>query len=89
MTKISFILAVLLVLLQIRLWKGDGSVVQLRALKQEIAVEQEKVAHLKERNQTLMAEVDDLKHQLSALEERARNDLGMIKRSETFYQYKD
>jgi cell division protein FtsB len=41
---------------------------------------------LKKRNETLSAEVDDLKHGDEAIEERARSELGLIKPGETFYQ---
>ena len=41
---------------------------------------------LQERNKALAAEVHDLKQGLEAIEERARNELGMIKKDETFYQ---
>ena len=81
------VLAVLLMVLQFRLWKGDGSLAQVRHLRHEISGQQERVEALKERNQTLEAEVQDLKNRLSALEERARSDLGMIRSSETFYQH--
>lgn len=84
---LSFILVVFFVLLQIRLWRGDGSLAQVNALEQEVAVQELKVKGLQERNQTLEAEVQDLKHRLGALEERARTDLGMIRKGETFYQY--
>lgn len=59
------------------------------ALDEAIAAQAEKNAHLKERNQTLFAEVDDLKQGLEAVEERARYDLGMVKKGETFYQIVD
>ncbi len=39
-----------------------------------------------ERNRQLIAEVTDLKVGLTALEERARSELGMVGNSETFYQ---
>lgn len=60
---------------------------QVRALKQEVALQHEKAEKLRERNQILEAEVQDLKHRLGAVEERARTDLGMIRQGETFYQY--
>ena len=40
----------------------------------------------RERNRQLVAEVNDLKGGLSALEERARSELGMVRNSEPFYQ---
>lgn len=87
MKPVAIILTILLIGLQLRLWIGDGSITQVRALSKEVALQQEKVEKLKERNQTLEAEVQDLKHRLHALEERARTDLGMIRQGETFYQY--
>lgn len=81
------LLMALLVLLQIRLWVGDGSIAHVKTLHKEVSVQQEKVEKLKERNLTLEAEVQDLKLRLHALEERARTDLGMIRKNETFYQY--
>lgn len=81
------LLIVGLLLLQYSLWVGDGSVLHVYALKNEVALQQQKVKQLKERNQTLEAEVQDLKNHLSALEEHARTDLGMIRQGETFYQY--
>lgn len=58
-------------------------------LENAIAKQTAENAHLKERNQALIAEVDDLKQGLEAIEERARSDLGMIKKNETFYQVVD
>lgn len=82
-------LLVLLILLQLRLWVGEGSIKEVTALKKSISQQQASVAALRERNQRLEAEVNDLKNQLGALEERARTDLGMIKQNETFYQFSD
>lgn len=41
------------------------------------------------RNDTLRAEVRDLKQGNAAIEERARSELGMIKEDEVFYQVID
>lgn len=87
MNYLVITLVTLTLLLQLRLFKGDGSITQVRALQQEVALQQDKVSALKERNSTLEAQVQDLKNQLSALEENARADLGMIRQGETFYQY--
>lgn len=84
--SLVILLIVILVLLQVRLFFGDGSIPEFLALKQQVEVKQAEVDKLKERNVTLEAEVQDLKHQLDALEERARTDLGMIQQGETFYQ---
>jgi cell division protein FtsB len=84
--SIFFGLVGLLILLQYPLWFGNGGVYAVWKLEREIAAQREENAGLRERNQTLAAEVVDLKQGLSAIEERARIELGMIKQGETFYQ---
>jgi cell division protein FtsB len=79
-------LLILLVLLQYRLWFGDGSVREVARLQTEISAQEDQNARLRERNRTLAAEVQDLKKGTTAIEERARTDLGMVGKSETFYQ---
>jgi cell division protein FtsB len=74
-----------LLLLQVRLWTGDGGVMQGIILKRDVNKQETLVARLKDRNVTLEAEVKDLKNRLEALEERARSDLGMVREGETFY----
>jgi cell division protein FtsB len=77
---------VLLVLLQYRLWLGEGGMREVSRLRAEIATQAQENETLRERNRTLAAEVQDLKKGTIAIEERARTDLGMIGKSETFYQ---
>jgi cell division protein FtsB len=79
-------LAVVVVLLQYRIWVSDNGVRQVDRLRQAVAAQQVENARLTERNRQLAAEVRDLKTGMAALEERARSDLGMIARNETFYQ---
>lgn len=81
-----YILAGLLVLLQYPLWFGSGGVLAVWQLNREIAAQRAENARLKERNEALAAEVLDLKEGLAAIEERARTDLGMVKKGETFFQ---
>jgi cell division protein FtsB len=84
------ILILLIVQLQYRLWLGDGG-------RREVWVYQERLGELekdakakKERNDALYADVLDLNQDKTghadALEERARYDLGMIRKDETFFQ---
>lgn len=80
------ILLILFLLLQYDLWVGDGSLATVWHLKQEIKQQKAENRQLRERNRALEAEVQDLKQGLEALEERARNELGMIKKGETFIQ---
>lgn len=80
------ILVALLLLLQYRLWLGDGGLREVSRLKAVVAEQRDENARLTRRNETLEAEVRDLKSGLQAVEERARSDLGMIKDGEVFYQ---
>jgi len=80
-------LIVLLLVLQYRLWFGDGSLQQFMALRKESKQTHTELLKLRSRNQALEAEVTDLKNGLDAIEERARTELGMIDENETFYQF--
>ncbi|SEK65374.1 cell division protein FtsB [Atopomonas hussainii] len=72
--------------LQYRLWLGEGSLAQVNLLKQQIAEQQGENERLLERNRVLEAEVRELKSGLETVEERAREELGMVKEGETLYQ---
>jgi len=76
----------LLVLLQYRLWLGDGGIADVRRIGRAVEEQRRTNARLYERNQALKGEVRDLKQGLEAVEERARSELGMIREGETFYQ---
>ena len=80
------ILALLFVLLQYRLWVGEGSLAEVNNLRHEIERQRTELERLRARNRALQAEVDDLREGMEAIEERARNELGMIKPGEVFYQ---
>lgn len=86
MKALVAVLVVLLVLLQFKLWFGDGNMVEVWRLRQAIEAQQIENKVLKERNIALEAEVKDLKQGIEAIEERARSELGMIKKGETFFQ---
>lgn len=81
------VLIVLLLLLQYRLWFGEGSIQEVSRLHGEAAASRAELIRLNNRNKALAAEVADLKRGLDAIEERARADLGMISQGETFYQF--
>jgi len=86
MRIISLLLIVFLVLLQYRLWFGKNSVPDYLALKDEMQRQQLANEKLTQRNKLIYADIDDLKSGLEAMEERARNELGMIKQGETFFR---
>ena len=79
-------LVAVIVLLQYRLWLSADGVSELSRLDQAVERQKAENAELEERNEQLMAEVADLKSGMAAIEERARSELGMIGRNETFYQ---
>ena len=85
--KILIAIIILLIIhLQYRLWVGDGSVAQINEYQARLDVLKEKTKEKKERNDALYAEVLDLRKGQEAIEERARDELGMIKENETFFQ---
>jgi cell division protein FtsB len=89
MRKAPWLLLVLVLLLgwlQYKFWFGVGSSGQVVALEQQVLVQKRENAGLQERNDALAAEVEDLKSGESAVEERARSELGMIKPGEKFYR---
>ncbi len=80
------IIILLIIHFQYRLWLGDGSLKETRGYQQRL-VELKKLGEEKrQRNAKLMAEVMDLQNGKEAIEERAREDLGMIRPEETFFQ---
>ncbi len=85
--KILIAIIILLIIhLQYRLWVGDGSVAQIKEYEVRLETVKEKVKEKKERNEALYAEIEDLRKGQEAIEERARDELGMIKENETFFQ---
>jgi cell division protein FtsB len=83
---LTLIFVILIALIQYPLWLGKGSWLRVWDLNRQIADQQEKNNGLKARNETLDAEVLDLKSGRAAIEERARSELGMVKQDEVFYQ---
>ena len=77
------VLILLLAGLQYRLWVGEGSLAQVSRLQQQIAEQQGENERLLERNRILEAEVMELKRGMETVEERARQELGMLKEGET------
>ena len=83
---VALILLILLIALQVRLWTGQGGLYEVWRLRERVEQQKAENAKLKARNDTLAAEVEDLKHGDEAIEERARAEIGLLKPGETFYQ---
>ena len=82
---LSLILVALIALLQYPLWLGKGSWLKVWEFDQQVLTQHEINQKLQIRNATLDAEVRDLKQGSDAIEERARSELGMIKKDEIFF----
>ena len=80
------ILGLVVVLLQYRVWVSDHGVREVSRLSAAVEAQAAANVEQRDRNRQLVAEVNDLKGGLTALEERARSELGMVGNSETFYQ---
>ena len=78
------ILAAMLVMMQYPLWLGEGGWLKVRQGNRDVQAQQTLNQRLRERNETLQAEVSDLKQGREAIEERARSGLGMIAPDEIF-----
>jgi cell division protein FtsB len=86
MRALIAILLLLLILLQFKLWFGEGGSSEVTRLAERVEAQIEQNEMLQQRNNELQAEVEDLRERLGAIEERARNELGLIKQDEEFYQ---
>ena len=89
---VSLVLLALLSWLQYRLWFGVGGQRQVGILSAQVDKQKDANTELQERNDALAAEVRDLKDPSSggaAIEERARDEFGLIKPGETFYRVVD
>ena len=72
--------------LQLTFWIGKDSISTLNKTRSIIESETAHNENLQQRNDTLKAEVIDLKTGEETMEERARMELGLIKEGETFYR---
>ena len=86
MRIVTPLLLIALLLLQYRLWIGNGSLTEVHHLENEIVKLEQANDMLRERNRSIAAEVLDLKQGEEAIEERARSEMGMVKKGEVFYQ---
>jgi cell division protein FtsB len=83
---VPIVLALLLLILQWQLWTGRGSVPEVSALEDKLGAQKDSNARAAVANDRLASEVNDLKEGLEMVEERARQELGMVKPDEVFVQ---
>ena len=86
MRLINALLLVLVVVLQFKLWFGDGGLRDKWQIEAGALEQQAENSSLLLRNKALASEVQDLKNGTEALEERARNDLGLVEPDQEFFQ---
>ena len=89
MKLLAGVLGALILLIQIPLWFGKGGWFRAWELENEVSKQQEKNQKLDVRNSGLAAEVKDLKTGTDAVEERARYELGLVRKDEVFVQIVD
>lgn len=82
---INIILLLLIALFQYQAWYGRGSFTETKALQAEIQELETQLSIMRKQNEVLAANIIDLKYGNEAVEEIARNQLGMIKDGEVFY----
>ncbi len=89
MRLIIVCLIMIFVGLQYKLWVGEDSLPRWVSLNKKLTAQLDENKKLFSRNQSMEADISELKSGDQALEERARHDLGMIKQDETYYQFID
>ncbi|MBB70872.1 MAG: cell division protein FtsB [Legionellales bacterium] len=85
MKALTTLTVVLFLVLQCKLWFGDGGLSDVLHLKKSIAQQQLVNNELTAKNTAMLADINDLKRGHQAIEARARNELGMVKQGEVFY----
>ena len=83
------VLALIFLGVQYKLWFDKGSVPRAHALERDLADVKAKNEEAKQKNAALEADVRDLEKAGEAIEERARSELGMVKKGETLIQVKE
>jgi cell division protein FtsB len=84
--SVAALLLLLLAVLHGQLWLGRGSLPQVARMRSELSSQELANAALEAANARAAAEVKDLKEGLDMVEEKARQDLGLVKPNEVFVQ---
>ncbi len=83
---LAVLLLGILIFLQYHLWFESGGIRDLIKIKKQLTAQIQENEKLKKRNEELFFQIERLQNSDDAAESRARNELGMIKKGETFYQ---
>lgn len=83
---LAILLLALLIFFQYRLWFESGGIYDMLQLKKLLMTQMNENKELKRRNEELLFQIRRFQNDQGATEARARNELGMIKKDETFYQ---
>ena len=86
MKRLAWILAVLLLVIQWPLWFGRGGWLRVWELQRQLDSQRSANAELDARNTALAAELHSLEQGREAVEERAREDLHLMRGDEIFFQ---
>jgi cell division protein FtsB len=85
MKFLTFIFVILISALQYPLWLGKGGWLNVISLQKQIDQQLKVNELIKSENDILLAVVQDLKNGTDVIEGKARFDLGLIKKNETFF----
>lgn len=86
---LPILLIALIIFIQYRLWFNSNGILAMQQLKKQLASQSAENDQLKLRNDNLILQIQSLQSNQDAIESRARQELGMIKKGETFYQLVD
>ncbi len=86
MKTLAFVLVILIAFVQYSLWYGKGGWLEVFDLEKQLQDQHRLNQKLQNQNTILEAEIIDLKQGFDAIEELARNELGMIRKDEVFFQ---
>ncbi len=86
MNKIILILFIFFIILLYKITLGDASYFKYNQLKENVAILKDENNKFSDKIKLNKAEIENLQTGLNVIEEKARNELGLIKENETFYQ---
>jgi cell division protein FtsB len=84
--NLAIVFGVLIVLIQYPLWLGKGGWLKVWNYERQLESQKDANQKLQLRNDTVDAEVRDLRSGMEAVEERARFEMGLIKPDEVYFQ---